>query len=280
MTTKSFARDRKLLAPEQVRHYEEDGIVFPVPILPAGDMQRFEEEFADLERRGGGTQKYVAVPHLFFPWAWEMATLPSLLDAADDLLGPDVVIESSLLLCKYPHDPAFAPWHQDGFYSGWHKTPSVSAWFAIVPATRENGCMQVVPGSQRAGWRTHAESAYEHSLFGPTGEIQVEVDEAQAVCVTLAAGEASFHHSHIVHGSPPNRSDDKRISLIVRFVTPAFRERKSTVPVVRARGAADLSHLGPLAEPPSAPPSECFTSWQVFNEQTRRAREARSKSPA
>jgi hypothetical protein len=276
MTTRLFARENKLLGSEQIRRYDEDGIVFPVPILPSADMKRFEEGFHDLECRGGGMQKYMAAPHVFFPWAWELATLPRLLDAAEDLLGPEVVIDSSLLLCKYPHDPAFAPWHQDGYHSGWYKTPSVSAWFAIVPATRENGCMQVVPGSHRGGRMAHTEAARENSLFGPTAEIQVKVDESQAVCVTLAAGEASFHHSSIVHGSPPNCSDQRRISLIVRFVTPLFRERQSTIPAVRARGSADLSHLGPVAKPPTGEPGECFTRWQAFSNQARRAREVKT----
>jgi non-heme Fe2+,alpha-ketoglutarate-dependent halogenase len=257
-------RDGKLLGPEKVQRYEESGLVFPVPVVPPNELQRFQKEFQELELRGGGMQKYTAFPHLYFPWVWELATLPRLLDAAEDLIGPELVIDSSLLLCKYARDPAFAPWHQDGVRSGWYKTPSVSAWIAIVDATPANGCMQVIPGSHRGGRMAHSDEVRENSLFGPGAEIEVEVDESQAVCVALAAGEASFHHSSIVHGSPPNRSDQKRISLIVRFVTPLFRERHATVPAVRARGSADLGHMTLLETPPSGEPDECFARWQAF----------------
>jgi len=257
-------RGHKLLGPEQVQRYEENGIVFPVPVVPPNELQRFQEGFQELELRGGGGQKYTAFPHLYFPWVWELATLPRLLDAAEDLIGPELVIDSSLLLCKYARDPAFAPWHQDGVRSGWYKTPSVSAWIALVDATPANGCMQVIPGSHRSGRMAHSDEVRENSLFGPGAEIEVEVDESQAVCVALAAGEASFHHSSIVHGSPPNQSDQKRISLIVRFVTPLFRERHATVPAVRARGSADLSHMTLQETPPSGEPGECFARWQAF----------------
>lgn len=265
----SLTKQTKLLHPEEVRRYQRDGIVFPVPIIPLADLDHFQEAFQQLEQCAGGAQKYVGFPHMFFPRIWELATLPRLLDAVEDLIGPEVVIDSSLLLCKYPRDPAFAPWHQDGVHSGWYKTPSVSAWIALADATTENGCMRVIPGSHRSGRVAHAEVAREDSLFGAGAEIEVEVDESQAVSVTLAAGEASFHHPNIVHGSPPNRSDQKRISLIVRFVTPLFQERHSTFPAVRARGSADLSHMTLLETPPKGEPNECFTRWQAFAARSR-----------
>jgi hypothetical protein len=267
----------KLLRPEEVRRYEEEGIVFPVRLIPPNEMKRFQKGFRELEMLAGGVQKYTGFPHMFFPWAWELATLPQLLDAAEDLIGPELVIDSSLLLCKYARDPAFAPWHQDGVRSGWYKTPSVSAWIAIVDATPANGCMQVIPGSHRGGRMAHSDEVRENSLFGPGAEIEVEVDETQAVCVALRAGEGSFHHSSIVHGSPPNQSDQKRISLIVRFVTPLFQERQGTLPAIRVRGSAKVGHT----LPPGGNPGECFARWQGFAEtnQPRRNIDAAAASP-
>jgi non-heme Fe2+,alpha-ketoglutarate-dependent halogenase len=254
----------KFLTPEQVRRYRNDGILFPVRIVPSSEMSRFQDGFRELERRRGGVQKYTPSPHLFFPWAWELVTMPRLLDAAQDLIGAELVIDSSLLLCKYRRDPAFAPWHQDGVYSGWFKTPSVSAWIAIVDATVENGCMKVIPGTHRQGRVEHTEAARENSLFGAGAEIEVEVDESKALCVVLAAGEASFHHSSIIHGSPPNQSDGKRISLIVRFVTPLFQRSNSSAPAVRARGSGCLSHMTLQEKPPSGNDDECFVRWEAF----------------
>jgi non-heme Fe2+,alpha-ketoglutarate-dependent halogenase len=265
-------RGTKLLEAENIRRYEQDGVIFPVPIIPPSDLKTFQDGFHDLELRGGGAQKYTAFPHVFFPWVWKLTTMPRLLDAAEDLIGPELVIESTLLLCKYPRDLAFVPWHQDGVYSGWYKTPSVTAWIAIVDATPENGCMKVIPGSHRQGRFTHMDAVRQDSLFGPGAEIEVDVDETKAVCVALAAGETSFHHSSIVHGSPPNRSEQKRISLIVRFVTPLFRERQASLPAVRARGSADLSHMMLLEIPPRGDASECYTRWQEFSESHRRTR--------
>jgi len=254
----------RALSAEQVQQYETTGVVFPVSAISSNELNYFQDSFNRIETFAGGRQKYTAQPHLFFAWAWKLATLPRLLDAAEDLLGPELVIDSTLLLCKYPHDPAFAPWHQDGIRSALYMTPSVSAWIALSDATRENGCMRVIPGSHRHGRIAHLETDAENSLFGPTEEIRVEVDEDQAQYVTLVAGESSFHHSNIVHGSPPNRSDTKRISLIVRFVTPLFQHRRATFPVVQARGNGDLGTLQAVETLPCGDIEECFHRWQAF----------------
>jgi ectoine hydroxylase-related dioxygenase (phytanoyl-CoA dioxygenase family) len=92
----------------------------------------------------------------------------------------------------------------------------------------------------------------------------MQVDESKAVRVVLAAGETSFHDSSIIHGSPPNQSDKKRISLIVRFVTPLFQRANSSAPAVRARGCAGLSHMTLQEKPPTGNEDECYGRWQAF----------------
>jgi non-haem Fe2+, alpha-ketoglutarate-dependent halogenase len=258
----------RVLSAEQVQQYETTGVVFPISAVSSTELNYFRDAFNRIEALAGGQQKYTAQPHLFFAWAWELATLPRLLDAAEDLIGPDLIIDSTLLLCKYPGDPAFAPWHQDGVRSLWYTTPSVSAWIALSDVTPENGCMRVIPGSHLKGRISHTQTTSVNSLFGPTSEIEVEVDENEAVSIALAGGKCSFHHSSIVHGSPPNQSDSKRISLIVRFVTPLFQQRSAHFPVVRARGGGDLSHMPVLERPPVGEIHECYARWLEFDSST------------
>jgi non-haem Fe2+, alpha-ketoglutarate-dependent halogenase len=254
----------RVLTVEQIQQYETTGIVFPISAISSNELRCFQDGFNQIETFAGGQQKYTSQPHLFFAWVRELVTLPRLLDAVEDLLGPELLIDSSLLLCKYPHDSAFAPWHQDGVRSGWHLTPSVSAWIALSEATPDNGCMRVIPASHRQGRIAHSVNHSEHSLFGPTEEIQVDVDEDQARYVVLAAGENSFHHSNIVHGSAPNHSDTRRVCMIIRFITPLFQDRKATFPVVRARGAGDLGALKAVDTPPSGDIEEAFGRWRAF----------------
>ncbi|HKD80570.1 MAG TPA: phytanoyl-CoA dioxygenase family protein [Candidatus Angelobacter sp.] len=252
--------NRKLSA-QQVQRYREDGILFPITAFDPAESAAFLQEFNRMEQYEG-PQKYAPHPHLFFPWAYALATHPGLVEVVEAIIGPDVLVEGTVILAKYPADGSFAPWHQDGEYSGWYKTPSVTAWIALTESHRNNGCMRVIAGSQRAGRRPHRDVNYQGSLFRRGTEIAVEVDETLATDVELKAGELSLHDSSIIHGSSPNRCDTRRVGFVVRFVTPAFQSRIHQHPVVRAHGVAGCGVLPVLTAPPAGELEECFTRWR------------------
>jgi ectoine hydroxylase-related dioxygenase (phytanoyl-CoA dioxygenase family) len=186
--------------------------------------------------------------HLFFPWAYRLATNEALLDAVESIIGRDVVVDGSLVFYKPPHDSSYASWHQDGVYSGWHLTPSVSAWIALTPSERRNGCMRAIPGSHQHGLLDHDNIVGDPNLLNRRGErLRMDVDESHVIDVVLQPGEMSLHHASVVHGSNPNSSDEARIGFIVRFVTSQMTNCDRQL--VRVRGQADCSHLR-IAPPP------------------------------
>jgi non-haem Fe2+, alpha-ketoglutarate-dependent halogenase len=245
--------------------YERDGVLFPLPVLSQMEVAAFRAGFEDLERRlgeAGGTAKRVSLPHLFFRWAFDLATHPAVLDGVEQVLGPELLVNGTLILAKPARDPGFVPWHQDGVHSGLHRSPNTSAWIALSDSTPESGCMRVVPGSHLRPRYTHHESRAEHQMIMGGSEIDVEVDEIEALDVTLPAGSMSLHHSDIIHGSKPNVSGAPRIGFVVRFVTPETVQ--GDLPFVRARGRSDCGHLDLLPEPPGGDPDEAFTRWHDF----------------
>lgn len=218
--------------------FEREGIVFPIPALPPEKTAAYRTCFAEMEKLAGRQLCRVAQPATHFYWAYRLATEPAVLDAVEEVLGPDLLLAGSLVLCKYPRDPAFVAWHQDNFYSNLHLTPSLTAWIALADSTAENGCMRVVPGSHRDGILPHEEKGNANNLLKQGHEIQVEVNEADAVEVKLRAGEMSLHHAALIHGSRPNRSDTHRLGFVVRFVTSAYDLAAQQRPFLLARGRA------------------------------------------
>lgn len=261
---------------EQVARYERDGAVFPVRVLDGGEAARYRAGFEELEARVGTGRGYLGWSHLYFRWAYELAVHPAVLDAAEQIIGPDILVYSTLILCKHPGDPSRVRWHQDGTYSGLHLSPTVTAWIALSDSTPENGCMRVVPGSHQWGRLPHAPSPGDDNLIRNSDEVQVEVDEAEARDVVLRAGEMSLHHYSIIHGSNPNRTQTQRVGFITRFVTPQFP--RADAPFVRARGAGDCAHLGPPREPPSGDFEENFAAWAAFNDDWARRRRVGARS--
>lgn len=260
------------LGAELVERYEREGALFPVPVLTVAEVKEYRAALESVAAScDNGRQRRFDNLHLFFPWAYELATNETLLNAVESILGSDLVVDGTLVFYKPPHDSSYASWHQDSVYSGWHLTPSVSAWIALTRSDATNGCMRVVPGSHQQGLLDHDNVLDDPNLLNRRGErLRHDVDEAQAIDLTLAPGEMSLHHTNIVHGSNANASGEPRIGFIVRFVTSQTQNRDR--PVMQVRGHGDCSHLC-LATPPLAEDLEAgIRKWhEAMNSTARQA---------
>lgn len=107
-------------------------------------------------------------------------------------------------------------WHQDAYYWPLDPQESLTVWLAFDDSTKENGAMQVIPGSHRAGLLKHNRSQETQSVLTLECE-RGQFREDSAVSVTLRAGEVSIHDDMLVHGSPPNPSDRRRAGLTIRY---------------------------------------------------------------
>lgn len=268
----------KTLTPEQIERYERDGALFPVPVLSPEEVARFRAGFEELEARLGGRPRPIGLSHLFFRWAYELATHPAIADVVEDVLGPDLLLHGSLIICKYPGDSSYVAWHQDGTYSGLSTTPTTSAWVALSESNAGNGCMRVIPGSHRNPMLPHADTYAPQNLLGHGEEVQVDVDEAQAVDLVLRPGEMSLHQNNIIHGSGPFRSGEQRIGFVLRFVTPLLRQ--ADLPITPIRGRTDCPHLPMLSAPPTAGVDAGVEAWREFMERRRREQQERRKGAA
>ena len=235
--------------------FERDGVIFPLPLLSPDEVALARTKVEDVMRRVGQPHR-LGNMHLYFPWMLELATRPALLDLAETLLGPDVLIAGSVLLNKPPRDPAFASWHQDNTYAMF----SLSAWIALTDSGAHNGCMRVVPGTHTHGRLPHVVSTDAHNMLKRGPQLAATVDERAAVSVTLQAGQYSLHHPAIIHGSGPNTSEFARTGFVVRFATPEIEEAKNRV--VRVRGRGDCSHLPLTSGPPPDDLEEGIRAWE------------------
>ena len=255
---------RKSLPADQIERYERLGVLFPIPVLTDPELRFYRSALKELETMSGGTLKRFDNAHLFFRWAYRLATHPVVVDAVESILGDDILIDGTLVLCKYPHDPAYVSWHQDSVYSNWHLSPSISAWIALTPSTSQSGCMRVITGSHKRGLLDHEEIRDQNNLLRRGERIRAEVDESTAVDIELRPGEMSLHHCNIIHGSNANCSVDKRIGFIVRFVTSRIKPKGR--PLMKVRGSADCRHLELVGEPAETDQATAFERWTDFTQ--------------
>ena len=128
------------------------------------------------------------------------------MEVAGSLVGPAIAFFAADYIAKPPRDGQAVAWHQDGNYWGLEPMEVITIWFAVTSSTIENGCVQVIPGSQRLGPVDHRSKTDAVNLLNSEVDPAV-VDEEQAVNVELDAGDVSVHHPLVLHGSEANTSD-------------------------------------------------------------------------
>jgi ectoine hydroxylase-related dioxygenase (phytanoyl-CoA dioxygenase family) len=210
----------KILSPEQIAEFEREGCVFPIRVMSEADAAELRTRLEEFERRTGGPLKgdLRHKAHLLFTWLADLVRHDVILDAIEDLYGGDLLCWSSNFFIKEARDAAFVSWHQDSTYWGLDKPDVVTAWVAFTEATEANGAMEYIPGSHLLDQIPHRDTFAKHNLLTRGQEVMVEVDRAARRIITLRPGEMSLHHVRLVHGSPPNASDDRRIGFAIRYV--------------------------------------------------------------
>jgi phytanoyl-CoA hydroxylase len=137
----------------------------------------------------------------------EICDHAGILGIVERLVGEKVRMIQEMALVKPANVGSEKPWHQDLAYFDWHPAGGViGVWIALDPATVENGCMFVLPGSQNAGPVAHI---HLRDCQIPDERVAVE----NSVAVPLQPGGLLFFHSLIHHGTPPNESPSGRRAL-------------------------------------------------------------------
>lgn len=235
----------KCLSAEALASYHRDGFHFPVRVLSGAGARSYRDRLEAQERALGGplAGEMRHKTHLLFTWANELARHPAILDAVEDVIGPDILCWSTTFFTKEAQSPAFVSWHQDATYWGLSTADVITAWVAFADAPVESGAMKFWPGSHLKKQIEHRDTFDENNLLTRGQEIAVDVPAGAGVDVPLRAGEMSLHHVLLVHGSGPNTTDDRRIGFAIRYIPPHVRQLKVRDSAMLVRGSDRYGHF-------------------------------------
>lgn len=235
----------KLLTPAQVTACKRDGYCAPVRVMSAAAAHQYRRALEAHEAKTGqplqGNWRHKT--HLLFTWADALVHHPAILDAVEDVIGPDILCWTTNFFIKEANSPGFVSWHQDSTYWGLEPDDVITAWVAFTEVTPENGYMQVIPGSHQIDQLPHVDTFHKDNLLSRGQEIAVEVDRSKAVGLALHAGEMSLHHIKLVHGSDANCTADRRIGLAIRYIPTYVRQTKVRDAAMRVRGTDKFQHF-------------------------------------
>jgi ectoine hydroxylase-related dioxygenase (phytanoyl-CoA dioxygenase family) len=186
-------------------------------------------------------------------------------------LGPNLLAWNSNWFTKMPGEKSFVSWHQDGTYWKLNPPTVVTAWVALTPSAPTNGCMRVIPGTHTQPMMPQRETYLPENALSRGQEIAVEVDEREAVDLSLAPGQMSLHHIWIVHGSNANTSKDTpRIGIAIRYTRPEVRQESPTRPyAMLVRGEDRYGNFNLQPPPTFTSPDEQLSHHQAIVDHAR-----------
>lgn len=233
----------KLLTDAQIRSFRDDGYVCPVDCISPADATALRERLEGFEAESGLslTRDLHFKTHLYFAELTALAQNPAILDAVEDLIGPDILVFASNTWIKGPRDGKFVSWHQDSAYFGLEPHDEVTAWIALSDSTPDSGCMRVIPGSHVEAAHSHVETFHADNLLARGQRID-DIDEDRAVDLNLRAGQYSLHHERAVHGSLANRTDHVRFGYALFYIPAATRSTIGRRPAWLVRGEDRHGH--------------------------------------
>jgi non-haem Fe2+, alpha-ketoglutarate-dependent halogenase len=232
-----------MLSQDQIAAYHRDGYSFPHMALSDAELAECREGLERYEDWLGkpvnqGDWRWRSQAYAFLPWLDNLTRHPLILDAVEDLIGPDILVFTSTFFIKEAHSETFAAWHQDATYFGITPYEHVTAWVALTDATSEAGCMEVISSRGQPRQFHHAALGLKDSINGGGQAIVEEFEQTGGVMMEVPAGSFSLHHTLCSHRSAPNRADHRRVGIGISYI-PAHCHLTSPVrmltPLVRGK---------------------------------------------
>jgi len=221
---------------EQKSFWDEQGYVVVPGLFGREECEQIRDHFMEIRKSPtpmddvgieiGGEDPLKAFPRIIHPHRWDELSMrwmldPRLREVMTGLLGEEPIAAQTMFYFKPPGARGQAL-HQDQKYLRARPGTCVAAWLAIDRCDEENGCLQVVPGTQ--DWPmvcpegSDINESFTHDQVPlPPGYTPVPV--------IMEPGDVLFFNGSIVHGSFANRSSDRfRRSLIGHYLTADVTE--------------------------------------------------------
>lgn len=219
------------ISEEQRRFFESNGYLIISGLFSSQEVAQLRDHFMRLRSEGARPGDFAGVdlssadplkrfPRMIHMHRWDTISLrwltdPRLNACLTGLLGREPYAVQTMLYFK-PAGARGQALHQDQYYLRVQPGTCMAAWLALDRCDEENGCMRVVPGSHTWPLLCPIEADTSQSFT----DVTVPIPEGTAsVPIEMEAGDLLFFNGQLVHGSYPNRSEDRfRRSLIGHYI--------------------------------------------------------------
>ena len=216
------------LTQQEISSYKEKGYLVPSYRLPESTLFELRAAFDRLLLNNPDLASDVMLqPHMEVSGAqgvvgskeWlKFANIKEILDIVSQLIGNDLILWGMTVFGKPAHVGKATPWHQDGDVYPVHPLETITVWIALDDASRQNGCMQYIPGSHKSRKIYSRHIDHRDNLTVNIACDSEYFDEQTSEDLEVQAGQISLHDIYIIHRSTANTSGRRRAALVMRIM--------------------------------------------------------------
>ena len=110
----------KVLTKQQIEQYHDEGFISPIQVIPGVEALSIKSQLEEVEAQfpeeiNAESRNNL---HLSFEFLDALAHNPIIVDAMEDLIGPDIALWATVMFIKEPSSKHYVSWHQDATYMG------------------------------------------------------------------------------------------------------------------------------------------------------------------
>lgn len=254
-----------LISPEQVAQFHRDGYCVVEGLFAPAEISEILAFFEEFKTRGGAIyddglrfeevdpaqrQLRAMHPHRYSEKAKQWALHPRVAEVLSVLLGRAPLLAQTMYYFKPPGGKGQGM-HQDNFYLLAAPATCIAAWTSIDGADVDNGCLYVVPGSNRKDIHCPADGSEAWLGYGDS-HIKPFPRDVKPIPVEVPKGATMFFGGNLIHGSGPNRTKDRfRRTFIGHYIDAASDQvAKFYHPVLNMQGEVMTSIAAPTGGGP------------------------------
>jgi len=216
------------------RTFQRDGFFGPLNIVSKGEAEEaLTQVLEELDSKQSATRFEL---HLILPAISKIAHHPCLVKAVQHALNSeDIWLWSSDINIKQPNSSGYYAPHQDATYAG--LVPSnqcLTAWVALSnPVGETEGCLSFYAQSHKCNQLPHhttkgcSDNLLTMGQYISKTDIERILPDQNTISIPLHAGQATLHSFDCVHASGPNKSNQARVGLALRYMTAEVVQSKS-----------------------------------------------------
>ena len=225
-----------------IENFSNNGMAFPFDLK--NKFENLENKYFEFQEKALKAlgHEVTLKPNLLSKFFYNLSIDKSIIQEVKKIIGEDIYIWSSAFFPKKPGSGKIVSYHQDNPY--WQLTTDnvVTAWIALTDSNKENGALEIVPGSSKYGlikdldvknpreaYLKGMKTTESNDLLSYKQNLDVFMSKNKPEIIKLEKNQFSLHHVNSVHGSGVNNSSVHRIGFAVRYISSNTKHKMENI---------------------------------------------------